>query len=751
MTERVDVFDLDLSQVQVDAEKTGQTLKELRTEVKELRNTLENTEVGTEQFSQTLTDLTIKQQELTNVTKSGIAAQKGSYNELVNQMALLKMEWRSTADEGKRAALGEQINEINTKLKEMDATVGNHQREVGNYRKALKGLKEELLLLEEGTDEYNKKLKEAAEISQRMQDVNEFVASSAADLGDQMQNVVGLTAGIVGGFQTVQATLNLIGVESENLEKMIATMQNLMAITQGLTALEDAIDKYKRLNMAVKNLSVVQNLLGTSTKTATTAQLSLNAAMSANPLGAVLLAVTALVGGITLLTSWIKKSNDASEDMTKSNDLLEDSIAAVNKETDIQLRYMKAMGISTREQLQYQKERIEGNLKEAESNLAILKANADRGWWDRINKREREEIERAEAMVEELKQSIEAINTEIKLDTMETANTIAEEVKRIKEEYDSAISSMADEIYLFQLGDNEREKERYRVEDWYTTQKIKYDKYLKDKKITTEEHYKIMELLEDTYTIRLLEIEDKYKEESTEITEKVMKKNEELFKQMSVLRDNFSILRNILGDIGNGISDEWGRAIDSVIRGIDVAVESMETLDKTSIKTKEGMNAIFDITSAGFSVVSNIFNSLADEQNKMTEEGFEQAKKLQIAQTVMATLSGIVSAWSSSMRLGPIAGPIAGTALSALMMGIGKEQIDLIRSQTFDNSSLNGDTSMRPTFSALQMMDSSVQTTTDIKGASIESDVNYTKVVVLESDITKTQNDVRTAVSESTF
>lgn len=61
-----------------------------------------------------------------------------SYNGLVNQMAELKKAWRATTDEAVRANLGAQINSINDRLKEMDASVGNFQRNVGDYANGVK-------------------------------------------------------------------------------------------------------------------------------------------------------------------------------------------------------------------------------------------------------------------------------------------------------------------------------------------------------------------------------------------------------------------------------------------------------------------------------------------------------------------------------------------------------------------------------------------------------------------------------------
>ncbi len=317
MSEQLEVIDIDLTPIQEEAKQTTKTLKDLKDEVKDLRKSLDNTALGSDEFGKTLTELTKKQQELTNVTKSGIAAQKGSYNDLVNQMKLLQMQFRSTADESQRVALGKQINEINTQLKELDASIGNHQRNVGNYKMILKGLKEELLTLEEGTEEYNAKLKEAAEISQKMQDVNEFVSASANDLGDHIKNVSGAMAGLTGAFQTVQASMNLFGIESESIEKTIATMQQLMAVTQGLTAIEGAVDPIKRLGVALKGTAIYQKLFTTSVQGSNVALSGFKKALVATGIGAVVVAIGSLIAYWDDLTAMIKGNTDAQEENNK--------------------------------------------------------------------------------------------------------------------------------------------------------------------------------------------------------------------------------------------------------------------------------------------------------------------------------------------------------------------------------------------------------------------------------------------------
>lgn len=639
MSERVEILEIDLTDVQTEAQETGQTIKDLRAEVRELRSTFENTEIGTEEFGKALTDLTKKQQELTNVTKSGIAAQKGSYNDLVNQMALLKMQWRSTADEQERAALGDQIYTINTRLKEMDSEIGNFQRNVGNYRMELKQLKEEMLSLEEGTEEYTAACARAAEISQKMQDVNEFVAASAQDMGDHLANATGVASGMVGVFQTVQASLNLIGVESENVGKMLVTMQNLMAITQGLTAIEGAIDKYKRLNETIKGLTIVQNLFGIAktksatattaettatvantaatvaqtgaTTAATTATWSFNAALAANPLGAILIAVTAVVTGLVGLASWLSNATDSSEDLADMNKKLEESQAAVNRETDFQIRIMKAQGKSTAEILAYQKKRIEGNIREAESNLQLMKSKADRGWWDRVNKKEQEQIDTAEENLKKMRESLLDIEEDIKVDAEETKKQQNDALKKLDEErtktviaaakerkqklldiqkeYNEDAADLGEEVFLAQLGDNERAKEEYKLETWHTDQLVKYRKFLNDKNITQEQFNQIALQLQDVYNVRLSELNKKYDKIDEDNKEKKYKDELDALKEhldrIKKIRDR--ALRNtVVGE--DAIDKKYDREIssaDDIGEKYDLQAAKLSALQKLYTET----------------------------------------------------------------------------------------------------------------------------------------------------------------------
>ena len=61
---------------------------------------------------------------------------EGSYNALSKKMSELKKAFKATNDEAEREVLAKQIVNINDQLKEMDASIGNYQRNVGNYEAA---------------------------------------------------------------------------------------------------------------------------------------------------------------------------------------------------------------------------------------------------------------------------------------------------------------------------------------------------------------------------------------------------------------------------------------------------------------------------------------------------------------------------------------------------------------------------------------------------------------------------------------
>ena len=130
---------------------------------------------------------------------------------------------------------------------------------VKELRKELKAQKDIMLSTEQGTKEYNDALQKSANIQHTLKEQMEEVNASAMDFGQIAGNVVKATGGIVAGFQAAQATMNLFGIENEAVLESLEKMQNLMAITQAIPALDDGVKAFKRLGLAIKSATIGMN------------------------------------------------------------------------------------------------------------------------------------------------------------------------------------------------------------------------------------------------------------------------------------------------------------------------------------------------------------------------------------------------------------------------------------------------------------------------------------------------------------
>lgn len=129
--------------LKIDAGQGENTLKSLREQIKQYRKELEETSITDTKFielQKKLRETSIQVKDAMKLGTAEVEHADGSYNKLVQTMAELNKVWRATGDEAERARIGAQILDINNQLKQLDASKGNFQRNVGNYSSALTGL-----------------------------------------------------------------------------------------------------------------------------------------------------------------------------------------------------------------------------------------------------------------------------------------------------------------------------------------------------------------------------------------------------------------------------------------------------------------------------------------------------------------------------------------------------------------------------------------------------------------------------------
>ena len=311
--------------------------------------------------------------------------QEGSLQQLKRELSSNTSAYNKLSESERNAAKGQelqkQISETTSKLKEAEEALGNHRRSVGDYAKAGESLKKEMKDLvnsltamkvagddnSETYKEMNARLAELKSAYGNAQAAANKMASDTAGL-DALKESVGGLVGAFGAYQSVVAANMEVSDEylevMKNMQIVATALASLQAITNALKKegttrqyLSIAADKTKLATQillnkegvraatiataqakaeAAKNVAMGKgNIL---TKTAAAVQWAWNAAMAANPVLAIVAAITLLITGIGALVWWFAKSNDAERAATKASEAHEkqarktaDTISAINR------------------------------------------------------------------------------------------------------------------------------------------------------------------------------------------------------------------------------------------------------------------------------------------------------------------------------------------------------------------------------------------------------------------------------------
>lgn len=334
------------------------SVKDLKQHISDLRDTLVTLDKGSDDYKATvqeLVDAQVKLKEVMNAGKNEVQAAEGSYNALSQRMSALKQVWKEATDEATRDEIGRQIAEINAQLKGMDASIGNFQRNVGNYKSALDGLdgsfvnlrtqlkecKEAMQQLDPASQAYADAMTRASEITHQLSEQQEQIKYASTDLGDQLENVRGIATNLAAGYSAVNAAMGLFGEENEEVQQAMLKVQQAMALVQGLQGIDGFIKRTKGLSQSMglvtkatqantvatkanaaasKADAVAKGAEAVATKAAVPAQLSLNAAMKANPIGFIIGLIASLVTAFMLLKDKIMEMIGANEEMSAAFD-----------------------------------------------------------------------------------------------------------------------------------------------------------------------------------------------------------------------------------------------------------------------------------------------------------------------------------------------------------------------------------------------------------------------------------------------
>ena len=219
--------------VEEDGQKVKKTFEGLEIGTKEYQDTLDQLKINQNALRDAMYATTASFEDVTNAATGANIAFKDnnelvtmegvSYNALVHSLADLKQAWRATTDEAERAELGERINNVNDKLKEMDKSVGNYSRNVGNYIGAV-----------------------------------DHLTAGLGSMGKGAQGLISPIKGATSALKTMSATpaVAILGILASVLQKIIEGLKSSEENTEAMTA---ALSPFKAISDGVTK---VLQLLG---------------------------------------------------------------------------------------------------------------------------------------------------------------------------------------------------------------------------------------------------------------------------------------------------------------------------------------------------------------------------------------------------------------------------------------------------------------------------------------------------------
>ena len=388
------------------------TVKELKQHISELRDKLITTSYGTTEWDATVQELTTSVNKLTQVQKAEkdqVSLNEGSYKSIESKMKELTQVYKTMAvvteeDRQKQIALAVEINDLNDQLKGLDAAIGNHQREVGNYKAAFEGLKGSFEITTEA----------GAQLASGFSSVAGIIGLSASEASSANSAFSALS----GTFSVVSSVTDTLGRSTEAMSKAyeIATefgdvfKKSKDAETKSITtntAAEKASAKASKASTAATTAQTA------ATKTADKATKAFNKTLLSNPFTAIIVVVVALIAHLEDIVNVFEKVgqalgfiNDDTNEFANATDNLTSKFEEQNEELEREIKLLKASGLSTKEEIalrlelaKAQEEETKAKLEDAKARLAQLKAD---GAWKRFWSGTRKEYEELTKEIEKL-------------------------------------------------------------------------------------------------------------------------------------------------------------------------------------------------------------------------------------------------------------------------------------------------------------------------------------------------------------
>lgn len=383
----------------------------------DLKKQLEYGRVSMDQYNEALLRLTIKERELKQEKSSLTTLLKneerenqavaGSYNQLSQQLELLKKAYKSMTQEEKQSPLGKEmegaIQNLDAHLKDLAADMGEFQRNVGNYAVAGGSIKKDLkeLVLEianlsiayQSLSDEEKKSADGQALASHIQDLTEkagVLKDAISDTNQAITNAASDTRGFdqlsgsiqlaIDGFGLATGAAEMLGISSEDLASIQTKLQAAIAASNAMQSIQNTLQAQSAVMQGVmlvqtKLRTVAENLHTAAqgkgviaTAALTAAQWAFNAAANANPIGLIVVAIVACIAAVWGLVKAFTAFFGTSEEDIKAYEKQKEAFEEMSKAHDEEIERLKARGAT---QAELKNEELNNKQEELEAAEAL--------------------------------------------------------------------------------------------------------------------------------------------------------------------------------------------------------------------------------------------------------------------------------------------------------------------------------------------------------------------------------------------
>ncbi len=640
--------------------------------------------------------------------------------------------------------------------------------DTGDATKSISGIEdriEELTAqrneLQIGTEAFEKVSREIQGLEQDIKGVE--LQFEALDMEQKMTAGTDAVVGLAGGFMAAQGAASLFGVESENLEKSLQKMAAAMSISMGLRDMANGVIALRKL--------------GGASELARKGIVALNTAMKANPWGALLAVVVAVASAVALFVINSRNAAKALDVQHQKSLLLnearKESAKAIVQEKQNLESLVKAAKDETlsKEARQEAINQINEISPEYLGNITLETINSEDATIA-INKYTAA-IER-KARAQAMSQKMADLEAQILDEQMKSQKNLQEQGQGF---WNSQIVMWRNAKQIFTED----------VKDWKMMQQLQMEVGAEQsesavaglnaqkealKQLMTAEQGA---LLEDEAFVRVrgkqIAATKTLTDEQRALRKEMELESETLDKITDSNEDRLQSLKDLLALQNESVHGkiEQNQATADAVYDIwmktwaKMAEKDNERTEEEIANRQERDEKIADGFQAATTFAENLGSlndailqrqikglEVGDKRREQIErKAFERGKKIQIAQAIISGLQGVVNIWSASTTIPQPYDAILRAINTAALIATTASQISKIKSTPFAGGGSVSGGGAGASAGAGGVPINNISNTASLVDQ--QQQEITAKVVVVESDITTTQENVATVSEVSTF